>query len=120
MTTYLNKVYFDINNCFEGKLSKDVLKECIEKLEEKRKYDKSLIEMIIDVYFRKLKDGYEKYDDAVYNYSLELNNLQSFLQEPEKSDVSNKKKFIEKISNYHDLFNETSDELLKMISKEID
>jgi len=119
-TTLLNAIYYDIDNYFEGKLSKDALIDSIEKLSEKRKYDMSRIEMIIGIYFRKLKDGYEKYYDTFYNYSLELNNLQSFLKEPEKIDVSNKKKFIEKISNYHDLVNETSDKLIEMISREMD
>lgn len=120
ITTYLNTIYHDIDNYFEGKLSKEALKDSIDKLSEKRKYDMSRIEMIIGIYFRELKGDYENYYDTIYNYSLELNNLQSFLKESEKFDVSSKKTFIEKMSNYHDLVNETSDELIETISKEMD
>jgi len=117
LTTYLNTIYLDVNNYFEGKLPKDVLKEFIVKLSEQRKYDMSRIQMIIDIYFTKLKDGYEKHYNAVYDYTLALGKLLSFLKEQEKSDFSYIETFIKEISNYHNLFNETSDELLEMISR---
>ena len=42
--------------------------------------------MIINIYFKDLKSNYEQYDDLVFNYISELNNLSSFLKEFEKID----------------------------------
>ena len=120
MTTYLNTIYYDVNNYFNGKLSKDALKSSIDKVSEKKKYDKARIEMIVNIYFKDLKNDYEKYDDVVFNYISELNNLSSFLKEPEKIDNQSKDKFVKELERHHNLINEKSDRLLGAISVELD
>jgi hypothetical protein len=120
MTTYLNTIYYDVDNYFNGKLSKDALKSSIDKVFEKRKYDKAKIEMIVSIYFKDLKDDYEKYYDLVFNYISELNNLSSFLKGSEEIDDQSKDKFIKELERNHDLINEESDRLLETISVKLD
>lgn len=116
MTTNLNTIYYDVNNYFNGKISKDALKSSIDKVVKKRKYDLARIEMIISFYFRDLKKDYERYYNLVFNYVSQLYVLSNFLKSSEEIDYQNKDKYIEELGRNHDLINEESDRLLEKIS----
>lgn len=62
--------------------------------------------MIINIYFKDLKSNYEQYDDLVFNYISELNNLSSFLKEFEKIDNQSKDKFVKELERHHNLIKE--------------